>query len=148
MNNKLVWLFVVLLLIGGAVYFLSQPQISSEPGVGGAPEQSVATNSPTAVEQKAVTTINVENKGLTFVPNEIRVKQGDRVKIVFKNTGGFHDWVLDEFNVSTDRIDEGKTDETEEFVADKKGTFEYYCSVVFNGVSHRAKGMVGKFIVE
>jgi len=30
------------------------------------------------------------------------------------------------------------------FVADKTGTFEYYCSVG----NHRAQGMVGKLIVE
>ncbi len=31
-----------------------------------------------------------------------------------------------------------------EFTADKKGTFEYYCSVG----EHRVNGMKGKFIVE
>ncbi len=73
----------------------------------------------------------------------LKVKQGDLVKITFKSTGGFHDWVIDEFSAKTDRVTEGEIT-TVEFVADKKGTFEYYCSVG----SHRSLGMVGKLIVE
>lgn len=158
MSNRIIWFLIVFLLLVGGVFFLVSANQSgtTTPSQGGSPEQSIATatpatqdiSTPTMTEQGAVKTVNVENKGLTFVPSEIRVKQGDRVKIVFKNTVGFHDWVLDEFNASTDRIEAGATAETAEFVADQKGTFEYYCSVVFNGVSHRAQGMVGKFIVE
>ena len=74
---------------------------------------------------------------------ELRVKPGDKVKIEFSSTSGFHDWVLDEFNAKTERVNTGQSTSVE-FIADKKGTYEYYCSVG----EHRAMGMKGNFIVE
>ena len=74
---------------------------------------------------------------------EIKVKQGDTVTINLTNSGGLHDWVVDEFDAATEKISEGGNTSVT-FVADKKGTFEYYCSVG----AHRAQGMVGNLIVE
>lgn len=91
----------------------------------------------------SVKEITVMNDGYTFIPSEITVNLGDTVRITFQNTGGVHDWVLDEFNVATP-VFRGKKSETVEFVADKVGTFEYYCSVA----NHRALGMWGTFIVK
>ncbi len=54
-----------------------------------------------------------------------------------------HDWVVDEFDAKIAQVAAGKTTSVE-FVADKTGTFEYYCSVG----KHRQNGMVGKLIVE
>ena len=65
------------------------------------------------------------------------------MKVVLHNTEGSHDFVLDEFNVRAEVLDVGESQEVE-FIADKIGKFEYYCSVG----SHRAMGMVGKLIVE
>lgn len=78
-----------------------------------------------------------------FDVGEIRVKEGDTVRIVFTNSQGTHDLVIDEFNARTKITQTGEAD-TIEFVANKKGTFEYYCSVG----NHRAMGMLGKLIVE
>lgn len=77
-----------------------------------------------------------------FSMNEIRVKKGDTVKIVFNSEQGFHDWVIDEFKARTKQLKAGES-ETIQFVADKVGTFEYYCSVG----THRASGMKGSLIV-
>jgi len=74
---------------------------------------------------------------------DIKVKEGDKVRIEFTSTEGFHDWVVDEFNAATSKVGEGSPTFVE-FTADKKGTFEYYCSVG----SHRAQGMKGNLIVE
>jgi plastocyanin len=74
---------------------------------------------------------------------EIRVKKGDTVTINFTSTSGFHDWVVDEFDARTEKVQAGGTTSVT-FVASKVGTFEYYCSVG----SHRQMGMVGKLIVE
>ena len=74
---------------------------------------------------------------------EIRVKEGDKVKIEFSSSEGFHDFVIDEFNVVTKRLSADGSDSVE-FIASTKGEFEYYCSVG----QHRANGMFGKFIVE
>ena len=73
----------------------------------------------------------------------MKVKKGDTVKIIFKNSEGFHDLVIDEFDVATNQIGAEEEDEVE-FVADKAGTYEYYCSVG----QHRKNGMVGKLVVE
>ncbi len=86
--------------------------------------------------------ITVTNEGFTFIPSEIIVKKGDTVRLTFKNGGGFHDWVLDEFNAATAKISGGKS-QTIEFTADIDGSFEFYCSVG----NHRAMGMWGRFIV-
>ncbi len=77
-----------------------------------------------------------------FKPNTIKVKEGDTVTINFQNDGGMHDFVIDEFNVKTKAVQTGTQQVT--FVASKKGTFEYYCSVG----EHRKMGMKGNLIVE
>lgn len=78
-----------------------------------------------------------------FSPNQITVNKGDKVKIVFTADSGFHDFVLDEFNVKTERVSGGQT-ASAEFTADKTGSFEFYCSVG----NHRAMGMKGQLIVQ
>ncbi len=84
----------------------------------------------------------VEAKNYSFTPPTMSVKKGDTVRITLKNTGGMHDLRIDEFNAATKRIKSGEQDIIE-FVADKTGTFEYYCSVG----SHRAMGMKGMLTV-
>ena len=86
--------------------------------------------------------VTVTNEGYNYMPSRIRVNVGDTVRLTFENGGGFHDWVLDEFDASTRRISGGST-ATIEFTADQAGTFEFYCSVG----NHRAQGMVGDFVV-
>ena len=98
------------------------------------------TNSETA---QAVKEFTVDGANFTFSPATITVNKGDRVRIIFKNTGGTHDLVIDEFNVATDKIAIGESG-TVEFVADKSGSFDYYCSVG----SHRQMGMKGTLIVK
>jgi plastocyanin len=85
----------------------------------------------------------VEGGMFYFSPKEIRVKRGDRVKINFVNKEGLHDWVIDEFSVRTPQIQAGQAASVE-FVADRTGQFEYYCSVG----QHRQMGMIGTFIVK
>lgn len=86
-------------------------------------------------------TVNASN--FSFSPSEIKVKQGQPVKIIFNNKDGFHDLVIDEFNVNTGRINGGQS-KTIEFTPTKTGNFFYYCSVG----DHRAQGMQGTIIVE
>lgn len=83
-----------------------------------------------------------DEKGVWFSVKEIRVKKGDSVRIVVTNTKGMHDFVIDEFGVKQETPLNEKT--VIDFVADKAGTFEYYCSMP----GHRAKGQWGKLIVE
>ena len=99
-------------------------------------------NTNQAMEQE-VKTFNITGRKFAFSPTEIRVKRGDQVKIVFTSIDGFHDWTVDEFNAATTQVNTGET-ATVQFLADRTGTFEYYCSVG----NHRQMGMVGQLIVE
>lgn len=110
-----------------------------------------ATTTPTDVSEaptdapgdgNVAVTVDVSSTNFSFTPKSITVKKGDRVQITLNNQSGTHDLVIDEFNVRTDRLTGAGTD-TIEFVADKTGTFEYYCSVG----THRQMGMVGSLIV-
>ncbi|KKU49797.1 MAG: Plastocyanin [Parcubacteria group bacterium GW2011_GWA1_47_10] len=90
-----------------------------------------------------VKTFVVVGKPFSFTPSEIRVKEGDTVRIVFQNEQGTHDWVIDEFDART-QVLQANQSETIDFRATKKGSFEFYCSVG----NHRAMGMKGALIVE
>ena len=61
-----------------------------------------------------------------FSVKEIEVNEWDPVRLKIRTTKGTHDIKIDEFNVFA----ETPVDEVTivEFVADKKGTFQYYCS--------------------
>ncbi len=106
-------------------------------------EENKPASSQAVIEENGVKTVAVSGKNFSFTPNEIRVKKGDKVKINFTSTNGFHDWKVDEFQAATKRVNSGETASVE-FTASKVGTFEFYCSVG----SHRAMGMKGKLIVE
>lgn len=87
--------------------------------------------------------IMLSGKNFEFNVKEIRVKRGEKITIHFESADGFHDLVIDEFDVRTEKLKTGGM-QMVTFTPDKTGTFEYYCSVG----SHRANGMVGKLIVE
>lgn len=146
--NKILIGALVLILLGSGMYFVTDMQKNSSDTVmvkevaEVTPKQEVKKDD-VVMDKGAVKTFNVSAENFSFSVPEMKVKQGDTVKVVFTNKEGFHDWVVDEFKSRTQKIGEGKT-ETIEFVVDKKGTFEYYCSVG----AHRANGMVGKLIVE
>lgn len=90
--------------------------------------------------------VTFEVSGFNYGYNleEIVVNEGDTVTINFVSTDGFHDWVVDEFDAATAKVRPGDAVTSVTFVADKTGTFEYYCSVG----SHRAQGMVGNLVVQ
>ncbi len=73
----------------------------------------------------------------------LTVNEGDTVRIEFSSIDGFHDWVVDEFDAATAKVWAPNSTYVE-FVAGKKGTFEYYCSVG----QHRQMGMKGNLVVE
>jgi len=107
------------------------------------PKEEMAKVTETETVVSPDQTISVEGGEFYFKPNEIKVKKGQTIKILFNDVKGFHDFVIDEFNVKTPQIKEPNTAEVT-FVADKAGSFEFYCSVG----KHREMGMKGKLIVE
>lgn len=139
---------VIIILVAAGVYVVLRNTPAQEAVNQAQVETSGQDTENTNNEQSApgtgeIKTFNVDGNNFSFSLNEIRVKKGDTVKIVFNNKVGFHDWVIDEFNARTKQIQAGQTEEVT-FVADKTGTFEYYCSVG----QHRAMGMKGNLIVE
>ncbi len=106
-------------------------------------KESTATSEATDATIAEVKTVNMEAGSFYYKPNTITVKEGTKVKIVFTSVSMMHNFYIDEFNVKSPTVKSGNT-ETFEFVASKKGTYEYYCAVG----SHRANGQVGTLIVE
>ncbi len=148
MNTKTVGILiaVLVLLAGGFMLLGRKPQVpQNEVGQEAATSETVDTTveETGANEATDVQTFTLDGANFKFSETEIRVKKGTKVKIVLNVKDMMHDWVVDEFNARTEQVAVGKTTSVE-FVADKAGTFEYYCSVG----NHRAKGMVGKLIVE
>ena len=156
MNKILLTILIIVVLIGGGYYYYqtkhktasqnssvpntqTQPSSSMKPAANTqSSEAAMQTNQKTAVKE-----VTVEGKNFSFTPNTIKVNKGDTVKITFKNSGGTHDFMIDEFNVHMKPIQTDQ-EETATFTADKSGTFEYYCSIG----NHRAMGMFGKLIVK
>lgn len=165
--NKILAIIGVLILIGAGIYIFKDKETydqgtatsTSTSGYGvdldGASDAATSTtpSSPPAYPANSSTspsastgslkTFTVVGSSFAFSPAALSVNKGDRVKIIFKNSGGLHDFKIDEFKVATHQI-QGGTSETVEFVADKAGTFEYYCSVG----THRQMGMRGTLTVK
>ncbi len=152
MKKAPIIIFLILIVI--AVWFLMGKNKSEAPMV----DQSQNVSQKNPVDTKpasnpvvkvppttttAVKEFTVTGKNFSFDPSIITVKKGDKVKITFNNTQGFHNFVIDEFGVATKQVQSPDT-EVLEFIADKVGSFEYYCAVG----SHRAMGMKGTLKVE
>lgn len=135
-------IIIVLLFMAGVLIFA---RLSNKPEVSSPSPSPETTPRPTATQfpQSSVKEFTVTGSPFKFDIKEIKVKKGDRVRIVFKNADGVHDWVIDEFNARTKQLQAGQQ-ETIEFIAHKIGQFQYYCSVG----THRQMGMWGTLIVE
>lgn len=87
--------------------------------------------------------IDLTGKNFEFSQDTIEVYLWDTVTINFESTSGFHDWGVDEFDAWTKQVSPWETTSVT-FVADKVGSFEFYCSVW----NHRDQGMLGWLIVK
>ena|SRR3989339_370688 len=135
MKNIILGAFVLLLAYGLFSLFSKQQNIPSKVDTSKKPDQVA---SPTASK-----TFSITAKSWTFDPEEIRVKQNDKVKLIIKSIDVDHGFALPDFDVKVD-LKPG-IEQTIEFVATKKGEFTFFCSV-FCGEGHSE--MSGKLIVE
>ena len=78
-----------------------------------------------------------------FSPSIITVKKGDKVKLTIESIDVAHGFALPDFGIN-ERLEPGDSVEVE-FVADKTGTFNFFCSVQC-GSGH--SGMKGILVVE
>ena len=118
------------------------------------PPETVSTTQPTTPTTSApATTITSSDpqleeftmtvKQFAYTPDTITVKQGDRVRITATSEDVQHGFAINEYKINA-TINPGQQTVIE-FVADKKGTFTYYCSI-FCGMGHRS--MKGTLIVQ
>lgn len=107
------------------------------------PTTSTSAPGTSSATSGAVKSFTISGKNFSFTPATMTVKKGDTVRITFNNTGGTHDLRVDGYNIGTKTLQSGAS-ETFEFVADKAGIFEYYCSVG----NHRQMGMKGTLTVQ
>ena len=141
--NKIISIIVILVLIGAGFWLFKDK--TEAPNIVGEETPSPAPT-PTPTTPPAASTIkefSVEGGSFYFAPKTMTVNVGDTVKITLKNVAGVHDLKIDEFNAATKILSAGES-QTITFVANKAGTFEYYCSVG----QHRAMGMVGTLTVQ
>ncbi len=78
-----------------------------------------------------------------FDPAVIEVNKGDKVRIIAESRDVPHGFAIDEYGINL--YLDGLRPETVEFIADKAGTFTFYCNVPC-GSGHRS--MKGKLIVK
>ena len=130
MKKYLLTTFFVLLVGGMFLLYQKKPVIQQE-------------STTAATTTKSVKEFTMTAKQWAFDPAIITVKQGDTVRLKITSTDVAHGFALTDFNVKVDLAP--NKEETVEFVADKKGEFTFFCSVMC-GEGHR--DMTGKLVVE
>ena len=134
---------LVLVVILGGIYifgaFSSNP-INTAGVIDNKPSDNQATLGTSATG--AIKEFTMTAKQYEFDPNTITVNLGDTVILHITSEDVKHGIALPDFGVSKD-INPGE-ETTVEFVADKKGTFSFFCNV-YCGAGHRE--MTGTLIV-
>jgi cytochrome c oxidase subunit II len=110
--------------------------------------------------------IEVTAKTFEFVPSEIHVKTGERVRIVLRSADRAHGLKLNlypegatedgnpglVFDHPQDAQDDAKVEKKKErvidFVAARAGTYDFKCSVQCSMIGHGHDRMTGKLIVD
>lgn len=132
MNTKKIGLVVAALTLLAIGYFVFIPPAT----------QLTNPQSATSSGTSQVTQVEVMGSDFKFNPAQISLQAGEKVKLIFKNTGeARHDFVIEGLNTRTKLIAPGTSD-TVEFTAPDTGTYTFYCSVP----GHRQAGMEGKLV--
>lgn len=136
--KTLLWIIVLALVAWGVWAFVDKGETVPN-------ENQIVENNDSAAGgiELATQEFTVDGTSFSFTPNKIEVFKGDKIKINFNNKAGTHDMRIEGYNVGTKVLQAGQS-ESFEFIADKSGTFEFYCSVG----NHRAQGMKGSLVVK
>lgn len=94
-------------------------------------------------QEPAAHEIRMTAKKYEYAPNEIRVKQGEKVRLLITALDRKHGFEIKDLGIKTELEKEKET--VVEFVADKPGEYKFNCTV-FCGFGHRR--MKGKLVVE
>ena len=131
--KKIIFMFLFLSLL--AITGCSSQQTTEDTIIPGADDNSDAITGD-------VKEFSLIAKKWEFVPSRIQVNKGDRIILNIQSADVAHGFALTEFNIN-ERIESGKITKIE-FVADREGTFSFFCSV-FCGDGHST--MKGQLIV-
>ncbi|MBX4205690.1 cupredoxin domain-containing protein [Candidatus Microgenomates bacterium] len=137
----IVGVVLALVVVGGVFVFMNGNKTTGKTATNQQPT-TTTQNTQTTTPTGPVKEFTVDGSSFKFNPSKITVNKGDTVKITFKDDDGTHNLVIDGYSVST-KIIQGGAQDTVQFVADKSGSFEYYCSVG----KHKELGMTGTLIV-
>lgn len=140
-KNLLAGLGVFLAVIIAGIFLIRKPvpiqpiATKGMPVPGSNVSEKIVTDNGTPARE-----IAVSGNEYSFIPSTITVKKGEKIKIIFTNTGNLpHNLVIDDLNVKTNVIGPGESDSVE-FVTDSDSELSYYCSIG----GHRDRGMEGK----
>lgn len=140
MKGLLIGIIVLAVVVGGFLVLSKDKTAPVSSPAGSIPTQS----SPTSSESAPTREIMVSGDEYNFLPASLDIKQGETVKLTFKNVGKLpHNLVITELGVTSKTIAAGKEDSVT-FTADKSGTFTTFCSVG----NHRQLGMEGTLMVK
>ena len=135
---------LVVLFAVGCAHPLEEVGVEEvEPEVPGVEEEPEEVEEPTPTEAPTVKEFTITAKRFSFTPSVITVNAGDTVKLSITSTDVTHGFAISTFGVS-ERLSPGQTTEVE-FVADKAGTYSFFCTVPC-GSGHST--MRGTLIVE
>ena len=161
MKKQVMWILavVVIALIGLSVWYFQSgnmgysnygssttttttPTTSSTSSTTKTTASTSSTSSTTTTPVSTVKKFTVHESSFMFDVSQITVNKGDTVQVTVINDGGTHNVAFPDFNTRT--TINGGGSQTITFVADKTGTFQYYCEVD----GHKAMGMTGTLTVQ
>lgn len=116
---------------------------TEKPAVKAEVKTEVTVETKTEIPKAEVKTFNMVAKNFTFTPSTITVSEGDTVRINLSSSEGTHGLVIPEFGLN--KVVSPGAPVVLEFVANKKGTFAFRCSVMC-GEGHN--DMHGTLIVQ
>lgn len=137
MNKYAILIVVGVLILGGGIFYRTYLL----------PEESKPVESGNTIE----VTITAKKNEWRFIPEDIDINRGDRVKITAVNEDDYdHGIAIDAYGISQ-RMPANETVKLE-FVASQEGDFPFYCSVpcgegIVDGVKRTHFDMIGKLHV-
>ena len=128
-------LLIAAVVIVGCSQTLKNPDTNGGNPVQANPQTNPASGNPSgntttgSLSGGSVKELNIEAYKFGFrVLNNVQINKGDTVKLTVTSTDGTHGFAMPDFNVDLSPIAQGESKSTT-FVADRSGTFTYFCNV-------------------
>ncbi len=123
MNNKVIIGIVVLVIVGGGIFLMSQSNKTQMQQQNIPSQTQTQTNPTTGSPAMAKDTVTIQN--MAFSPASLTVKVGDKVTWTNQDSVG-HSATADDNSFDTGVLSTGQSGST---TFSKAGTYTYHCSV-------------------